>query len=49
MLINLWFRRCDKGVQEALNADIKIAVQNITLQQKETIVIDQDESRQSRR
>ncbi len=33
-------------VQEALDAGIKIAVQNITLPQKEVIVIDQDESRQ---
>lgn len=33
-------------VQEALDAGIKIAVQNITLPQKEIIVIDQDESKQ---
>lgn len=33
-------------VQEALDAGIKIAVQNITLPQKDIIVIDQDESKQ---
>ena len=33
-------------VQEALDAGIKIAVQNITLPQPEIIVIDQDESKQ---
>jgi simple sugar transport system substrate-binding protein len=33
-------------VQEALDAGIKIAVQNITLPQKDIIVIDQDENKQ---